>query len=87
MSNKLDVLLSKQKISKEQYELFMLFSKKQGADFLRDQLLRIAMEESPTDTESGFSWSDGRRSVWRDIQNTIIYIHQLLEETNGNNEY
>lgn len=86
MSNKLDILLSKKKISKEQYDLFLLFSKKQGADFLKNQLLRMAMEESPTPTESGFAWNDGRRSFVRDIQNTMTHIHQLLEEANGNNE-
>ena len=87
MLSKLNKLRSDNKISKDQVDLFLLFTGEQGANFLRNQLLRIAMEESPTATESGFSWSDGRRSVWRDIQNTIIYIHQLLEETHGNNEY
>ncbi len=86
MTNKLDILLSKKKISKEQYDLFLLFSKKQGADFLKNQLIRTAMEESPTPTDPGFAWSDGRRSVWRDIQNTVIYIYQLLEKDNGNGE-
>ncbi|WP_218814590.1 hypothetical protein [Rickettsiella endosymbiont of Dermanyssus gallinae] len=86
MLNKLDTLLSKKKISKEQYDLFLLFSKKQGSEFLKNQLLRTAMEESPAPTNPGFAWTDGRRSVWRDIQNTMTYIHQLLEEDDGNNE-
>lgn len=87
MLSKLNKLLCDKKIGKEQYDLFLLFTQKQGADFLKNQLLRMAMEESPTATDPGFAWNDGRRSAWRDIQNTINYINQLLEQTNGNNEY
>ncbi|WP_156792792.1 hypothetical protein [Rickettsiella massiliensis] len=45
----------------------MLFTQAQGSEFFRNQLTRIAFEESPTATEPGFAWADGRRSVWRDI--------------------
>ena len=84
MLEKLNQLLNKNKIDNYQYHLFLVFIQTQGADFLKNQLLRMAMEESPTVTESGFSWADGRRSAWRDIQNTINYVYQLLEEDNGN---
>jgi hypothetical protein len=80
MISKLKQLLDKKKIDKHQYNLFLLFTQTQAAEFLKNQLLHIAMEESPTSTEPGFAWSDGRRSVWRDIQNTMTYIYQLLED-------
>lgn len=83
---KLNQLLNKKKISKEQLDLFLLFTQTQGAEFLKNQLMRIAMEESPTSDEPGFAWADGRRSVWRDIQNTMTYVYHLLEENDGNNE-
>ncbi len=80
MLEKLNQLLNKKKINKHQYDLFLLFTQAQGAEFLRNQLTRIALEESPTATDPGFAWADGRRSVWRDIQNTINYIYTLLKE-------
>ncbi len=86
MLNKLNTLLSKEKITKEQYDLFLLFAQAKGAEFLKLKLMGVAMEESPCPTNDGFAWLDGRRSVWRDIQNTINVIHKLLEENNGNNE-
>jgi hypothetical protein len=79
----LNRLLNKKKINKQQYDLFLLFSNKNGTDFLKNQLLLMAMEESPKATDPGFAWADGRRSVWRDIQNTMNYIYKLLEEDNG----
>jgi hypothetical protein len=63
MLNTLDSLLTKKKISKEEYDLFLLFSKKQGNNFLKNQLIHVAMEESPTSNGTGFAWIDGRRSV------------------------
>lgn len=80
MLEKLNQLLNKKKINKHQYDLFLLFTQGQGAEFLKNKLLEIALEESPTVSNPGFAWSDGRRSVWRDIQNTIHYIGTLLEE-------
>lgn len=86
MLNKLNTLLSEKKISKEQYDLFLLFAPTQGAEFLKNKLMDAVMEESPIATDPGFAWADGRRSVWRDIQNTINFIYNLLEENDGNNE-
>ena len=86
MLDKLNQLLNKDKINKAQYDLFMLFAQSLGAEFLKNKLLNAAMEESPCPTNDGFAWLDGRRSVWRDIQHTITYIYNLLEENNGNNE-
>ena len=73
-------LLNKKKINKHQYDLFLLFTQGQGAEFLKNKLLEIALEESPTVSNTGFAWADGRRSVWRDIQNTINYIFTLSKE-------
>jgi hypothetical protein len=85
--NTLNQLLSKDKINREQYNLFNLFVLDEcGAHFLKKKLFAALMEESPCPTNDGFAWLDGRRSVWRDIQNTILYIHQLIEENNGTNE-
>jgi hypothetical protein len=86
MLDKINELLNKKEISKEQYDLFMLFATAQGTDFLKNKLVEVALEESPTVTNPGFAWADGRRSVWRDIQNTVSHIYKLLEKTNGNDE-
>lgn len=86
MLDKLNTLLIKKQISKAQYDLFILFATAQGAEFLKNQLLDAVMEESPTITNAGFAWADGRRSVWRDIKNTLTYIHNLLEKNCGNEE-
>lgn len=79
MQNKLNQLLKKDEINKDQYNLFMLFGHGLGHEFLKNQLFHIVMEESPKPTEAGFAWIDGRRSVWRDIQHTLTHINQLLE--------
>lgn len=86
MLNKLNTLLSEKKLSKEQYDLFLLFASVQGAEFLKTKLMDAVMEESPIATDPGFAWSDGRRSVWRDIQNTLNFIYKLLEENDGINK-
>jgi hypothetical protein len=85
MQDKLKQLLIKDKINKSQYDLFSVFGQDFGAEFLKNKLLSIALEESPCPSNDGFAWLDGRRSVWRDIQQTISYIHQLIEENSGDN--
>lgn len=83
MQDKLSQLLKKAQINKEQYDLFMLFGQALGAEFLKNKLLSVALEESPCPTNDGFAWLDGRRSIWRDIHHTLSYIHQLIEENTG----
>ncbi len=83
MRDKLSQLLKQDRINKDQYDLFMLFGYGFGGEFLKNKLLSVALEESPCPTNDGFAWLDGRRSVWRDIQHIISYIHQLIEENTG----
>lgn len=83
MQDILNPLLKKDQINKEQYDLFMLFGQSFGAEFLKNKLLSVVLEESPCPTNDGFAWLDGRRSVWRDIHHTLSYIHQLIEENTG----
>lgn len=83
MLKKVNQLLSKNKINRDQYDLFVLFSQPLGIEVLKTKLMNAAMEESPCPTNDGFAWLDGRRSVWRDIQHTLSYIHQLIEENTG----
>lgn len=82
MQAKLQQLLKKDHINKNQYDLFLLFGQGLGSEFLKNQLFHSIMEETPIPTESGFAWIDGRRSVWRDIQHTLTHINQLLEGEN-----
>lgn len=82
MQDKLNQLLKKDHINKDQYDLFLLFGQGLGSEFLKNQLFHSIMEETPVPTESGFAWIDGRRSVWRDIQHTLTHINQLLEGEN-----
>ncbi|WP_218814184.1 hypothetical protein [Rickettsiella endosymbiont of Dermanyssus gallinae] len=86
MIEKLNTLLSARKISKEQHDLYLLFTQPLGAEFLKNKLMSVAMEESPRPTNAAFAWTDGRRSVLRDWHNTINHIDYLLEEKCGNNE-
>lgn len=86
MHERLNQLLNQNQIDKNQYDLFLLFANHPGSEFLQNQLIRVAMEESPVPTHDGFAWLDGRRSVWRDIQNTVNYIFKLLEDHHGSNE-
>jgi len=82
MQDKLIQLLQKDQINKDQYDLFLLFGQGIGYKIFKNQLLNSILEETPIPTESGFAWIDGRRSVWRDIQNTLTHINQLLEGEN-----
>ncbi len=82
MQDRLIQLLKKDQINKDQYDLFLIFGQEAGNKFLKNQLFHSLMEETLVPTESGFSWIDGRRSVWRDIQHTLTHINQLLEGKN-----
>lgn len=82
MQDRLIQLLKKDQINKDQYDLFLIFGQVAGNKFLKNQLFHSIMEETPMPTDSGFAWIDGRRSVWRDIQQTLTYVNQLLEGEN-----
>ena len=47
MQDKPNQLLKKDRINKEQYDLFTLFEQALGAEFLKNKLLSVALEESP----------------------------------------
>lgn len=79
MSESLDTLVSKQKISKEEKLVYELFSLSEpGRDWLKLMFMLVMMEEYPHVSEE-FAWHDGRRSIIRDIQYTIDKVEHLLE--------
>jgi len=51
MLEQLNQLLAQDKTKKEQYDLFILFAKGRGAEFLKTKLVSLAMEESPYPTK------------------------------------
>ena len=79
---KLSVLLNEKYITKEDHSFYLMFNlNSDGRAFLKEQFERSMMEELKEPTgEFMFSFIDGRRSVWRDIKNSIQKVNFCLEE-------
>lgn len=92
MDPTLNSLFQSGKISKEQYEFYVLFEINPLGKACKERLMMETFMDEPDKDEfgaDGFAFFDGRRSVIRDIYRAIEKIKTLIKEmelrNDGNN--
>ena len=85
--SRLQGLLASGKITQFDYKTYLLFSSEMGAPYLRDMIHTYYMEEpAAIASDTPFAWLDGRRSVWRDLQNSMDRVNNLLNGGHDNDD-
>ncbi|HUU86489.1 MAG TPA: hypothetical protein VMX17_01895 [Candidatus Glassbacteria bacterium] len=80
---KLRQLLDDGHIEPFDYKTYLMFGNTAGSEYIKTMIELFFMEESPVfNDESSFAFIDGRRSVWRDIKNSIAMVEAALEFEN-----
>ena len=80
---KLEDLLSAGHISQNDYETYVLFSHSEmGRKWFENMIIETFMDEPSPQHCIGeaFAYTDGRRSIFRNIKNVIDGINQLIKE-------
>lgn len=79
--NTLDSLLAAERITRPEYEVFILFTTNDlGKAYLSRNIEQTFMDQAPPELFTGemLAYSEGRRSMLRDIKHTIEKVNQLL---------
>ncbi|MFZ0219267.1 MAG: hypothetical protein WAL30_03575 [Candidatus Aquirickettsiella sp.] len=81
MLEKLNQLLKDKTIDKFLYDTYLLFElDPKGKAYLNNMITDSYMEQARAFTGTAFAWQDGRRSVWRMIQENIYQVHHALRD-------
>ena len=76
--SRLKGLLESGKLTQFDYKTYLVFSTEVGSPYLIDMLHTYAMEDPQQMNGTAMTWLDGRRSVWRDLQNSLDRVNNLL---------
>ena len=81
MLETLNQLLKEKVIDKFLYDTYLLFElDPKGKAYLKDMITDSCMESARAFTGAAFAWQDGRRSVWRMIQQHIYQVRHALRD-------
>ncbi|WP_010598783.1 hypothetical protein [Rickettsiella massiliensis] len=81
MLEKLNQLLKDKIIDKFLYDTYLLFElEPKSKAYLNDMITDSCMEHARAFTGAAFAWQDGRRSVWRMIQENIYQVCHALKD-------
>ena len=79
--DKLDTLLKTNRISRDEYLIYVIFETNElGKELLKTFIDLAVMNNVGKPTNAVFAWHDGRLSVFRDIKKIIFEINKKIEE-------
>lgn len=79
----LDELLKANKITSRQLKIYHLFAMHDlGQQYLDEMILETFMDTPVQPSDQVFAFLDGRRSIFREILDTIKHVNKIVEETN-----
>lgn len=81
MGDELNAALGQGKITKSQYDTYVLFHlNEMGYDYLKNTLMAIVLDPIPLDAPSTmYARKEGERDAWARVQRTISDVIQILE--------
>lgn len=83
MTLRLEVLLKENKITRVEYETYLLFALDDIGKRYFNRMWKSCLMEEPLELKNETAmWHDGRRSVWRHIQVLIDNVEHQLELSN-----
>lgn len=80
MKFSLDDLYKTKRISRWEYRTYLVFAGDDvGQEYLKETIDMMFMEEPQVMSAESITFSDGRRSVWRDIKRIIESVKKKME--------
>jgi hypothetical protein len=84
----IEALLQTQKITPEQFDMYMLFQVNELGRKVLDRMTHAYFMDEPAEKEfsgAGFAFYDGRRSVFRDIHRSILFVQDQARKLANDN--